>query len=70
MADLLAEVVSTGKVTFPDGRVLKFGTAEWESFVFRLLNHVEGGAPVDVNVDGSLLLIWDIAVPQRDESQS
>jgi len=70
MANLLAEAVSTGKVTFPDGREMVFHPDEWESLVFRLLTHVEGSAPVDVNVRGSLLLIWDIPVPHPDESQS
>lgn len=53
MAQLLAQAVSEGKVTFPDGRVEEFGAMEWGGFVLRVLRHLEGSAPAQVDLHAS-----------------
>jgi hypothetical protein len=57
MAQMLAEVVTEGKVTFPDGSTLEM-KEEWYSNVMRLLKHIDGAARPDVEVNAETI-VWD-----------
>jgi hypothetical protein len=61
MADMAAEAVINGKVTFPDGAVLELGPKEWVDFVQWVYKHVDGpprqevdmtsgGQPIEISV--------------------
>lgn len=56
MAELLAQATTTGKVTFPDNTVMTFDGKEWTDFVMKLLNHIDGPAKseLDVNMRGAI----------------
>lgn len=59
MAQLLAQAVSEGKVTFPDGRKEEFSAGEWVGLVLRVLRHVDGQrVEGNVNVSG-VDIVWD-----------
>lgn len=61
MAEVLAQGVTEGKLSFPDGTELELDGKEWVDYVMRLLNHIEGPAKREIAVEVDMpLLVWDI----------
>lgn len=65
MARLMAEGLSEGRLTFPDGRVEKLDARQYIDLVDKVLRQVDGPARSehDLNLNGGVNLIWDLPTP-------
>ena len=70
MANLLVMAVTEGKITFPGGPVIMLGANDWINFVMRLLQHIDGPAVSqhDLNVSG-MNLLWEPHTPEPSHTE-
>ena len=71
LAHMLIEAALEGRLTFPDGTTLKLEAAEWTSFVFRLLHHLEGPVPTahDINLESGINFLFEPHSPAEMMTQ-
>lgn len=60
LAELMAEFVTTGRATMPDGRILDAAPKDWIETVKWVYAHIDGPPKQELELSGSLGFVVDI----------
>lgn len=68
VARLLLQGITTGKVEFPDGRVMTVRSDDWLDFVKLVFNQVDGPARADneLALGEGVTLVWDLGAEKAE----